>query len=255
MTPQFAPVGPLPLLRDLLIRSPSTLGGYHLLLAHDVLNNQTEWAEWSKAMKIANGGHHHVIMDSSVIELGAPVDIEHIVAAAEVVGARTIVLPDIIGDFEATMALIDDAMRNEHVNKFRTMLVPQGMTLEQYIQSLEAFRQFNFDYIGLPRDATRWMPSRAPLAHLCWIMHPTKEIHLLGMSNESIADDFITAITCRNIMGIDSAVPVRAGQKNIRFSLARTDYGPRGEYWDSRAATTQAIDNICYVRELLKGRR
>jgi hypothetical protein len=249
---RFAPVGPVALMRDMHLYAPSIGGAYHLLLAHDVVENKEEWALWRAHMDIHQGGKDiHIIMDSSVIELGAPVSMDMIIEAADIVRATTIVLPDILGEIEATMDLVNDAIGRQDLVGYDLMFVPQGKTFEEYVKCLELARGFKFKYIGLPRDAHNYLPSRRDLAIMSRAIHPDKYIHLLGMSNSYMYDDFLTVHSCDGIMGIDSAVPVRAGQNDIEFRVHRTDYGPRGNYWGSTQLSVQAYKNIQYVRQLL----
>lgn len=247
----FAPVAPVALLHSMLRHSAKLCGPYHLLLAHDVLEHKDEFEYWRRELDKFHGGFVNIIMDSSVIELGAPVSIETILEAAEIVWAKTVVLPDIIGSAEETDTLVVEALQHPYIKKYETMYVPQGKTWEEYVMSLEKAAKYGWGtQIGLPRDAHKFVPSRAPLAHISAITNPYKKIHLLGFSNSNVADDFITSRQ-PGVVGIDSAVPVRAGQRGIEFRVSVSDYGQRGDYWSEISLHPQAADNIQYVRNLL----
>lgn len=250
---RFAPVAPVDLLQDMLNIRPDICGAYHLLLAHEVLAKPEEFAAWATSMRLAHMGRNvEVIMDSSVIELGLPMTITQILEAADIVNANTIVLPDIIGDQQATHHLVIDAMEYPEVKKYNTMFVPQGENWDEYVESLEFAAKYKVGTcIGLPRDAVKYLNSRYKLALMTRIINKRKPIHLLGFSNTNVWDDFYTAVSVEGIIGIDSAVPVRAGVNNIPFSLSRSDYGPRGDYWDSTEANTQVVSNVTHVRSLL----
>lgn len=250
---RFAPVAPVALLEDIMRHGPDAIGGYHLLLAHDVNANKDAFREWVTLMRAHLERHDIcVIMDSSVIELGAPIPLDDILEASEVVRADVVVLPDVIGDHEATHDLVDAACSNPELAKYKTMFVPQGICWVEYIASLEAAQKYNWGTsIGLPRDAHKWLPSRRHLARASRMISPDKPIHMLGFSNFSITDDFFTCRSVEGIVGIDSAVPVRAGQASKPFTLSQTDYGERGDYWEHKHITQQALTNINYVRQLL----
>lgn len=254
---RFAPVAPVALLQEMIKWGEQVVGPYHLLLAHDVLANRDSFTSWARDLRASITksflqGYIDIIMDSSVIELGAPVSIDTILEAAEVADATTIVLPDIIGDQEATHDLVDAALQRKDVTRYKTMFVPQGKTLQEYIVSLETAALFNWGTcIGLPRDAHEYGVSRGTLALVSRMLMPDRPIHLLGFSNHNITEDFLVARTIEGVLGIDSAVPVRVGQQNQLFSIGCSDYGPRGTYWEHKQLTSKAKHNIQLVRTYL----
>ena len=194
---RFAPVAPVALLQEMIKWGEQVVGPYHLLLAHDVLANRDAFADWAKELRASItksfiSGYVDIIMDSSVIELGAPVSIDTILEAAEVVDATTIVLPDIIGDQEATHELVASALERKDVTRYKTMFVPQGKTIEEYVASLEVAALFNWGTcIGLPRDAHEYEVPRRDLALVSRMLMPDRPIHLLGFSNHDLIEDFL----------------------------------------------------------------
>lgn len=265
-SPKFAPVAPLPVLRKMTELGRDVVGDYHLLLAHDVLANETSWASWSQDLftlqRVAGLADPIIIMDSSVIELGEPLDTASVIRAANVVNANVICLPDVIGDSAATKAFIrdfqnqmktcDDAMELHNLTKLEYMFVPQGGRFEEYIDSIEFIADFDFiQWIGLPRDALALgVRSRRDLIDAVNLICPNKKIHLLGFS-DNLMDDVLSARHAPNVMGIDSAVPIRAGLNHIRLKLSKGDYGKRGDYWSRGDLTRTALENLRYFRELL----
>lgn len=263
---KFAPVAPLAVMQHLSTLGRDVIGDYHLLLAHDVLQNPDGWYQWSADLHSSfnNAGLNAptLIMDTSVIELGEPMAMDSIISAAEITRSDVVVLPDVIGDPEATIKLVEkfvtemmncsDHIKHEKLRNFEYMFVPQGTNLQQYVESIEFARDIEIvSWIGLPRDALKYgVKSRRELIDAVEILCPGMVMHLLGMS-DNLIDDFLSAKHSAGVVGIDSAVPIRAGIRGLPFCVGDSDYGKREDYWESTKATAQSLANLQYARELL----
>lgn len=221
---KFAPVCPLRILR----RLPNGGGYYHLILAHDVLNNPDEFRLWSTTGAT-------IILDNSVTELGTAVNTEVIREAANISRATVIILPDVYNDKLSTMInckkALDEwpaALLNREV-----MFVPQGNTMQEFLECAEYLATDpRISWWGVPRNITDKpaIGSRYQAAHLLRMLNPARKMHLLGFSN-NIADDML----CSHlpfVEGIDSAVPIRAATLGKPMSLI-LDMPPRGDWWDT----------------------
>jgi hypothetical protein len=255
---EFAPVAPLEIMRELMRYGNEAIGHYHLLLAHDVLAHQDDWSTWRQEMELLHRSgridNPLVIMDSSVIEEGVPRPLAECVAAARIVRANVIVLPDVIGDAASTLnhlAMFEEyhgAHRDDsYIQNVEWMFVPQGKELLEYVDSLEQFERFSHmvNWIGLPRDALKYgITSRQQLVDIVSMVYPSHNIHLLGFS-DNFLDDMLVARSSLQICGIDSAVPVRAKRP---LSLTTADYGKREDFWESTELLPDALANISKVR-------
>lgn len=263
---KFAPVAPLALMNEMLDKGREVIGNYHLLLAHDVLANEDGWSLWAEELRASFasvfGESPTIIMDNSVIELGTPAPMEDIVRAAKIVDADVVVFPDVIGDAKATQQLITsfiaqldslDSVDYFDAQNWEYMFVPQGTCLTEYIESMEfAVSTGIISWLGLPRDALKHgCSSRTQLIDAASLVAPHMKIHLLGFSDD-LVDDFKSVHYHPNVVGIDSAVPVRAGQNGIEFRLSQSDYGKRGNYWEHSTLSNLAIANIARTRDLLR---
>jgi len=173
-------------------------------------------------------------MDTSVTGLGESVSHKKLLEAAEIVNAQVLVLPDLIGDHLGTLNHAFDFGQTfpQALDQFEFMLVPQGTTVEQYVRCIELSSNMRWiQWLGLPRDSEKYDVSRCLLADTTAVVAKDKLIHLLGFS-DCISDDIMTARECPNIVGIDSAVPIRIGQKNTELVLSHDNYEPRGTFWD-----------------------
>ena len=252
---KFAPVAPIHILKELNDRK--VLGRYHLLLAHDILAHEDEYAEIFR-----NQTHLHVILDNSLIELGHAVSIDVIREAADIVSANVIVLPDTQHDAKAT---VDDC--TEAYDKWTTslnkmgledwsfMYVPQGETLQEFAwaaHELHSDHRFpRIGWWGVPRNLVSIpeIASRRKAVTLCNINNSNRKIHMLGFSDDLI-DDFTVAVRSGCVNGIDSAVPLRAASLQVEMSLA-IELPPRGDWWDNVKFDPMMIENIDRTYTLL----
>lgn len=256
---RFAPVGPLPLIRDIWNGDPGhhmQHGSYHLILAHDVIKDHASMEAYGlhfEQVRKFFKDETLLIMDNSIVELGNAVDMRIVAKAGAIVGADVLVLPDVMGDGHETikkfLPIIKD-LQKDPIGNFDFMAVPQGPSLQDFAGCLEVFAEYEeVTWIGIPRIATQQIGSRQQLIALTRAIKPDWSIHLLGFS-DNVVDDMLCA-NQMHVEGIDSAVPLRAGQKDMVFSLAQNDYGKRENYWDSQKATDQCMLNIEYVRMLI----
>lgn len=256
---RFAPVAPLPLLHSIWNYDPTRHmqhGGYHLLLAHDVLKDEANMKAYGFHFQHVREFFPYdvnIIMDNSIVELGDAVDMHTVAKAGAIVGADVLVLPDVMGDGPKTRLKFLDVIRRiqkDPIGKFELMAVPQGPTIGDFAACLEDFAEYEeVTWIGIPRIATEQLGSRCQLVDLAKAIKKDWSLHLLGFS-DNVVDDIVCA-NLPHVEGIDSAVPVRAGQKGMVFRLARSDYGKRGDYWAETNATQQCLLNIEYVRTLI----
>lgn len=233
---RFAPVVPLEVARNM--KAGGFLGSYHLLLAHDVMAHVDEYVEvYGSPFANLEDPHRTIIMDNSLIELGRPMPVEEVMNAATVVGAKYFVLPDHLGDFHGTKKVVEEAYNRflalKHLYPIMTpIVVIQGRNASEYM-NLAEWAQMHKCAISVPRDAVKRVGSRARLLMDIYRKYPTALIHLLGFS-----DDILDDISCArmiNVMGIDSAMPIRAALQGIPFTLESDiskQVGPRRNYWE-----------------------
>lgn len=260
--PRFAPVAPLPILSALEKEDARAIGTYHLLLAHDVVKSEQSsvgYADLFRArLNPRFGARMQIIMDNSIVELGGAVDLETIKHAADIVRADCIVMPDVMGDGKATIELYKETVADPHYEEVRAayqiMAVPQGPTIDKFLDCLDFFaaQEEPPEWIAVPRIATEQLGTRMMLAKLTRAKFPRANIHLLGFS-DNIVDDILTVRDAQvQAMGIDSAVPIRAGSNGVQFQASRNDYGKRGDWWDTADKLTDDIlANVYYYRQYI----
>jgi hypothetical protein len=274
---RFAPVVPIQIARELQSGPRDYLGRYHLLLAHDILDKPDEYREiYGKVREDYQDSF--IILDNSIVELGKAMELEDLLEAASVVPPDCIVIPDVMGDGEATRQMAKDFVRRycqyfqdkqQFADEVPSLLgVLQGSNVDDAMETVAMMYSLPMvDYISVPRIFANEQGSRMPVLHEL-IRRDTyklfRGIHLLGFSN-NILDDVCCA-RMQIVKGIDSAVPIRAGLKGMDIcnSISNPEWstglGPRGSFWETpaeeirRVVNMQGIwHNIDQYREWIKG--
>jgi hypothetical protein len=227
------------------------IGHYHLMLAHDC-------AARPSLYKGVVPERSFVIMDNSLIELGQPVtDGAIMVKALEAVPSNCVVLPDVAHNCDKTVELSKQAAAEwKGLPGYPFLMgVPQGNTLEEYVQCALQLKEIEgLLYWGIPRTVVNKLGSRRELVQKMREIgtkyhRGLNDIHLLGFS-DNIPDDMLCS-KLQGVMGIDSAVPIRAGQRRLLIeNLADWGCGKRGTFWDDPVdrVEPETLANIYLVR-------
>lgn len=261
MTARYAPVVPLSIARWLQGESKDAdlLGGYHLLLAHDILEYPTEYKEVYGEVK-CRYLDNQIILDNSVVELGSAMQMKDLLEAARIIEPKVLVIPDVMGDVQGTEEAAEVFVKKfREIYKdgeldagYRLMGVVQGRFMSEIKNCIHYMSDLGIRHFGIPRVTTKYLGSRAG-AVLYALQNPTLgSIHLLGFSDDVLDD--VACCRIPGVSGIDSAVPIRAGIQGLRLSIDNAlDYGKRGNYWDTLGKDVEkhpgmVIDNICNFR-------
>jgi hypothetical protein len=240
---KFAIVAPPQILNH--IDAAGCLGDDHLLLAHDIVKRPHKYRQ---LFDLWMGDDRNVILDNSVIELGHAVDLSMIKDAHDVVNPTFTVLPDVMLSSLGTMkeSLNAYEMWGPEIverRRGRFMVVPQGLTLQEFAKCAEAFAyETHITCWGVPRNLVKTLGTRRDAIPILKAINPYRRIHLLGFSDYMIDD----VICGRNpdVYSIDSAVPLRLG---TQLSLA-TVPPPRGDWWETAEPTRHTLKNLEIAR-------
>lgn len=272
---RFAPVVPVQIAEPLQAgQMRDDLGAYHLLLAHDIIDKPKPYQRIYGRVRDNYPETSFIIMDNSIIELGKAMEIKDLLHASEILVPDCIVIPDIMGDAEATKAKAIEFCRDytraafakdgDAANVPSLMGVLQGETVAEVLETLLTFYALPMvDYIGIPRVITKQQGSRMPsilAIQKSAARTSFKGFHMLGFS-----DNIIDDISCARvpfINGIDSAVLARAGIEKLPLDLNDFEWsnkvGPRGDFWEQKIsdATTDTIirNNLEQYRKLIRSR-
>jgi len=254
---RFAPVVPIHMAEALQVGKLDYLGSYHLLLAHDILTYPEEYRRTYSRVRSLRGDTF-IILDNSIVELGYPMGLDSLTAAAAIVRPDCIVIPDKMGDGLETRKMAikfareyaqfrhDEMWYGGLTGAPALMGVVQGDTIESAMESIALYYTLPMvEYIGIPRVLVKQHGSRMDvLCCIASIMYhlsggnvwqPFKGVHLLGFS-----DDVLDDVSCARmpfVQGIDSNVPIRAGLKGYTLDLHDKQWservGPRGDFWNT----------------------
>ena len=259
---KYAPVVPLSIAKFMQTHPHGDLlGGYHLLLAHDILAHPAEYQDVYHMARRLNS-NSFIILDNSIVELGKAMDMDDLITAAGIIKPDCIVMPDVMGEGLQTRKL-SDAFYDEYVeynrrkkieNGIPLMGVLQGSTIEDAIDTAVMFRSMKYvDYLGVPRILAEQHGSRMPL--LLELLRREfigsfLGIHLLGFS-DNILDD-VSCARLPFVQGIDSTVPVRAATAGKHISLDGDGWnkalGKRRQWWDE-VGVADAAANMGIVED------
>ena len=203
----YSPIAPIDCL--LKIRQSGFLGNYLVLLAHDVVANKEKYTE------LLSDFTGTLIMDNSLIELGEPVTIETMFEALDITGANYAVLPDKLLDKDATIEASTAALRQwEKIGlEAGHVIVAQGKTADECVECVtaiaEEIKPGDSFMVSIPRALVDVLGSRMPVIEALSKEDPYGEmpIHLLGFSSNY--HDDIRCARHPNVLGIDSATPIR----------------------------------------------
>ncbi len=235
---KFAPVVPTQLAYAL--RDHGILGDYHLLLAHYVAEKPDEYRELYNTNDPERSGWY-VILDNSLIELGKPVDDTTMMMAYEAVSPSVVVLPDYLEDPDRTVSASSMAA-NRWLDKgmLDFMVVPQGKDLAELLMCAEKLADLpSVRAMGIPRKVAQTQGTRFHAVQKLAALYSELDLHLLGFS-----DDLLDDVCCARhpaVMGIDSAVPIRLGQKGIELQIDQKQHEPRGDYWERPAKVSRTV--------------
>lgn len=126
------------------------------------------------------------ILDNSLIELGGALSMERLVAAADLVHANEIILPDEFKNGEETIRKAKEAIKwlreNNRLNDFKLMAVCHGTSYKEFKKCFKTLnRMKEIDVIGIPKVMCSFDWVGKTRASLYPIFHRSKkEIHFLG---------------------------------------------------------------------------
>lgn len=167
-----------------------------------------------------------IILDNGAAE-GFVYGHKHLFTLAEEVGASEIVVPDVMGDANETLALAQHFARFARP-EYQYMFVLQGKTPEEVMFCLRALDNGNmFMYvttIGIPRHLSKINKYfRQTLTDFMIKEHFNDkfEIHFLG-ANEWMGEVFSLADIVKGLdgfRGIDTSLPIYMGLENLNINI------------------------------------
>lgn len=186
---------------------------YHMALAHLVGVDEKYTKFYARESE--NGAY--VIMDNGVIE-DAQQNIVNIIDKAKLIDAKEIILPDVYMKSQETIESSYDALCyvNEHEPAMNVMAVPQGETMEEWLDCAEEMLTWDVHCLGIPKVLTKIagrdgrLEALMALKQRCPWELKNVEIHLLGCWESPLELTMIAKAEKQKIIntirGCDSAI-------------------------------------------------
>lgn len=221
--------------------SPFTDGDYHLVLGQFL--DKDWYAPYARRLK------GHIIVDNGAAEGQMVDDFDRLCMLAASFGASEVVLPDVLGDTEATARAIKKVLPViKHWSKqgMGFMGVVQGQSLRDAISMMSFYEVA--DYVsasGIPR---RWLVQNGRVVS-AWrnsfmsVYKPTKPVHYLGIGEDMTE----VQTTPKWVRGIDTSAPVSLGLDEIDMKETPTYHGRSEQFWGENFTAEQvdmAIHNV-----------
>lgn len=155
------------------------------ILLHKLLDNRHYQNYYIKN----KGNGMYKIADNSAFELGESLDGDLLLEWAKKVNASEIIIPDVYGDKEKTIELMEAFLKKEDSKKYRLMAVPQGKDEKERRECLEYMMNHSkIKCIGLNKNWDRGMYnvnfSQSELESAAKdVYEKGKDIHMLGTVN------------------------------------------------------------------------
>jgi len=194
-----------------------------MALAHMVLESDEYRAAYWKLTEAGS----YIILDNSLIELGAAMTIEQLARAAQMIGADEVILPDAFRDADETLRMTEAALKAfsgvgaDHV---RFMAVVHGADNTSWLHCFDEMVQNpRIDVLGLPKVLDEiWSPGGR--VGCCSYLEATgrisqagtKQFHALGIWTDPI--EVLMLRERRWLRSIDTALPFHAGMHGVRFN-------------------------------------
>lgn len=221
---------------------------YHMALAH--LVGKPGFEDYTEFYKnIGHAADKFLMLDTGLIE-GDARPTSELIEKARMLKADEMILNDVFMDGDATLDSTWKAL--VEVDKsgldIRTMGVPQGNSLEEWVTCAKEMVRWNIDTIGVPKVITSFAGPFGRLHAILLLQQylpADKEIHLLGCWESPIELKAIEAarhdMNLVPVRGVDSAIAYAYAREGLRIT---DDERPEGEI--NFAAKVCDMDVLAY---------
>lgn len=196
---------------------------YHLVLSH-IVANDPQYSIWHKEQSLKGA---YVILDNGVEEKGTPDSVNTVIVRGHDIGAREIVLPDVMRDGAATIEMVNEALsqNGEVVSDCRKhgvklAAVAQGVDRQEWI---DCFDELNtderIDTVMIPKLLDEVWGYGGRFA-ACSYLRATgrvlkyKQYHLLGVWTDPL-EIYLQSVHNPWIRSVDTALAFHAGYQGV----------------------------------------
>lgn len=187
--------------------------GYHFVLAQYC--NDKIYRRFYQRMHQQG---HFIMMDNGAAELGASINIESVVDAADAVGADEIVMPDVLDDWVQTLDRTLAAV--EFVPMKQRAMVPQATNWADWENCANQMVHMGCVTICVAKRYENLPGGRSHALEIImnrgW--HLTHNIHLLGCYRNPLAEIARAYKTMPSVRGVDTGAAIAYAQKGVALN-------------------------------------
>jgi hypothetical protein len=226
------------------------------------------------AFRAAHKRGDYIIMDNGVAEaemdpLVKTLGSQEVQERAYEISAHEIVLPDVMGDINATIRAVTDAFPFVDIETFNFMGVLQGSTMDE-IKTMVHFYRNETPFVtclGIPRHLCTTLSSERARVEVAYYIRSTEapgedpiDIHLLG-TNPHVADEIAgygRHFRWLHVRGVDTSMPFHAALQGITLNDSVTEVKREPNYFGAKIPATKADQtwgNIVAMKEWVRGDR
>jgi len=186
---------------------------YHLVLAQYA--STLGYIDFYKTRHLAGD---FIMVDNGAAEFGKSIGMDDIVTAAEGIGADEIIVPDVLDDSEATIALAKETYWR--IPMMKRAIVPQGHDWVSWFHCLTELVSLGCQTICIAKRYERLPGGRVRALQILADNHMllNHHIHLLGFDQDPIAEVCSALSFYPDIRGVDSAAPIAYAQKGMEIN-------------------------------------
>lgn len=198
------------------------LSSYHFILANEVAKDLPQWKYYCDRWRRRSD---FIILDNGTVEEGV-YNIDDYVDMANELRVDEVILPDILGDCNATLRLIRDNQSSlSAIPRYARMYVPQGKTIEEW-EYCYVHAPLNFRTLGVPKRVLNAEPlDRVKVMKKLIEVEYQGPIHLLGMLGHPLQDLRNLREIAWRVRGMDSAAPCAWAQHDSLIMPTKPDSG------------------------------
>lgn len=204
---------------------------YFMVLAHLVNKEGFEpYTEFYREM--GQDPRRFLILDTGLIE-GDPRPIEELVEKAAYLHADEMVLPDVFMNKDETLRESHEALAyvESVYPEIRLMAVPQGQSLDEWLECAKEMLTWPVHTIGIPKVLTKLAGRDGRLMALEAIQEwlGDKDVHMLGCWESplelKLIENQVRAKNIKPVRGVDSAIAYVYARAGLRISEAERPAG------------------------------
>jgi hypothetical protein len=169
-----------------------------------------------------------------------------LISAADALEANEVVLPDVLGNADATLNNLILYCSHPNLYRYRKMFVPQGKGPMDWVECLREGVQScgeKFQTVGVPKSLEQFGEDTR-IALIKYIPEQY-DVHMLGIYKS--VDEMTSYLGLLRVRSWDTSLPIAAAQVPISIRLKE-----KHELTDKPVSVAHAVANIKYLQQRLK---